>query len=97
MAAEPEPQTSDRGFRHFEPIVGSTIDALTGDTVPTRQTVRVYESSAAMGPHIWLAVEDADVTKPGKGYAHLNLDAATRLRDQLTWMIEHHYQLPEAP
>lgn len=58
--------------------------------------VKVYESSAASGPHIWLNVQ-TDVgaltqQKPGEGTAHLTLEQAELLRDQLSHLISHHYQ-----
>ena len=77
---------SERGFKQMEPI---TCDYGTG--------IRVHESSAAEAPHIWLALnEDSTVlTKPtpGQAHAHLSLEAAEQLRDQLDWLIEHHYQV----
>lgn len=58
--------------------------------------VKVYESSAASGPHIWLNVQtDVGVLtqqKPGEGTAHLTLEQAELLRDQLSHLISHHYQ-----
>lgn len=82
-----EPTLSDRGFKHY-------------DSVPSTYggTVRVYESSAASGPHIWLnAVAPVDMNDPNgrqEGSAiHLTLENATLLRDQLTHLIEHHYQV----
>ncbi len=82
---------TDRGFKGF-------------DSVPSTHGggVRVYESSAADAPHIWLAAESPeDLNRPGgllrHTSAHLRLEDAVRLRDQLTYLIEHHYQLPPEP
>jgi hypothetical protein len=86
MAEQPH-TVSDRGFRHF-------------DEIPSKcgGGVRTYESSAASGPHVWVSIEcPEDLNRPlgvfTQAVAHLTLDDATRLRDQLTWLIENHYQL----
>jgi hypothetical protein len=79
------PTVSERGFTRLPPIVG----AYGG-------TVRVYESSAAIGPHIWLAVnEDASSRvdqMAAEAHSHLTVEAAGQLADQLRWLIDHHYQ-----
>lgn len=90
-----EPTYTSRGFKRF-------------DEVPSAYGggVEVYESSAAMHPHLWVKVRSpksvndwmvADQT--GGTYddweeatAHLRLEDAVVLRDQLTYLIEHHYQ-----
>jgi hypothetical protein len=82
--------TTDRGFVHFDPIPSTYGGAI-----------RVYESSAASGPHIWV-----DIKSPAKlqevhpppdgmtaGTAHLPLEQAIMLRDQLNWLIDNHYQM----
>lgn len=46
-----------------------------------RGFVEVTESSLAEGPHLWVEAE-----------GQLTLDEATHLRDQLDFLIEHHYQ-----
>lgn len=78
-------QKSERGF-----LQGANIeDRYEG-------TVRVYESSNADGPHIWLAVNGSPtINKVGGNEVHLllSLDAAEELRSQLTYLIENHYQL----
>lgn len=82
---------SDRGFAHDEPIA-STYGA----------TVRVYESSAAAGPHIWLSIvgtahlepgvqtEDRAGTRtcPGSVAAHLTVEQAKAVRKSLKRLIE---------
>lgn len=76
---------SGRGFTQMEPFkcrYGSEV--------------RVYESSAASHPCIWLNVQgDAAAMdlKPGEGTAHLTIEQAQLLRDQLDWLIQNHYQL----
>jgi hypothetical protein len=77
---------SSRGFKRAEPVPSEYGGA-----------VRVYESSSAMAPHLWVAVScPADLNKPDgpevEAVAHLTLDNARLLRDQLTYLIEHHYQ-----
>jgi len=81
-----EPTYSPRGFKYMDP----TPSAYGGH-------VAVYESSATSGPHLWLAVKETAATRTEgtdtEATAHLTLEAATRLRDQLTYLIENHYQV----
>lgn len=76
---------SDRGFIDLEPI-----------TCSYGSKVRVYESSSAESPHIWLNIKvDPEILHgqpEGEGTAHLTLSQARALRDQLHWMIQNHYQ-----
>lgn len=91
----PNVTITDRGFKHLDPIRGG----YGGET-------RVYESSAAEHPHIWLAIsEPNDLTAWARGdesggvkdaHNHLSLEAAKALRDQLAWLIENHYQIVHA-
>ncbi len=82
------PTTSDRGFKTMPPVSTVWGGHDTGRVV-------VYESSAAEAPHLWLRVD----ATPGFGgtaetvSAHLPLAEAEKLRDQLTWLIENHYQV----
>lgn len=81
-----EPDKSGRGFAHYNAVPG----AYGGG-------VRVYESSAASGPHIWLAAsQPSNLNDPQsplvEATVHLTLDNARILRDQLTHLIENHYQ-----
>lgn len=70
---------TDRGFQHLPPLAGTYGDA-----------VRVYESSAASGPHIWLSAESGD---DGEGtVVHLSAEAAWRLSEQLQLLVREHYQ-----
>ncbi|HLS44601.1 MAG TPA: hypothetical protein VK045_04135 [Ornithinicoccus sp.] len=74
------PTITDRGFRHLPVLVTGSGDR-----------VRVYESSAADGPHLWLhATERGDA-----GIAacvHLDAEAAWELHEQLAHLLGHHYQ-----
>lgn len=70
---------SDRGFAQHQPIPGGT--AYGG-------TVRVYESSSAAAPRIWMAVESLT----GAATIHLSLDAARALATDLIDLVEHHHQ-----
>lgn len=76
---------TDRGFQHMAPVPGT----YGGE-------VKVYESSSAMAPHIWLNVWSyADVNnRTGREEAtvHLTLEDADLLRDRLGHLIENHYQ-----
>ena len=72
-------EVTPRGFSHMPPI-----------QVEYGGSVRVYESSAAVSPHLWLAVMPDDNPE---ATAHLTLESAEHLRDQLTWLIENHYQV----
>jgi len=77
-------KTSSRGFKY--------LDDLKTDY---GHTVRVYESSAAFRPCLWMKVN-------GEGNScgdvetelsvHMTLNQAQNLRDQLTLLIENHYQ-----
>lgn len=81
-----QPTTTDRGFKHMPPIPSK----YGGD-------VKVYESSAAIGPHLWLRAESpVDMNKPDgptvEAVIHLRADDAWHLSEQLQWLLEHHYQ-----
>lgn len=87
-----EPMISARGFWHLPSILGSYGGK-----------VRVYESSAAFHPHLWIQItEPDDLNQHGRCMAtdseclcafheatsHLSIENAIALRDQLTTMIE---------
>lgn len=77
---------SGRGFAHLPPIPSE----YGGE-------VRAYESSAAMGPHIWVRIEcPADLNEPDgptvEAVAHLTAENAGRLGDQLHLLVRDHYQ-----
>ena len=80
IPAHLEPIWTDRGFKHMPAIQGRDED----------EVVKVYESSAADGPHVWLRVEEDRVSYAS---AHLTLEHAAELRDQLDYLIRNHYQL----
>lgn len=80
--------TSGRGFQQ-------------GDEIPSQYGgyIKVYESSAASSPHVWARIEcPADLNDPQgptvEAVAHLTLENAKELRDQLSRIIGNHYQLP---
>lgn len=82
-----EPRITDRGFKHF-------------DEVPSEYGggVRTYESSMAEYPCLWVMVKQpADLNRRDspqiEAVAHLTLENAALLRDQLTHLIDNHYQL----
>lgn len=72
------PTVTDRGFTHLPPLDG----AYGGN-------VRVYESSAADGPHVWLRATTLD---EGTVHVHLSANIALQLAEQLVYVVEHHYQ-----
>lgn len=75
--------TSPRGFEHY----GEHVQTSYG------HTVKVYESSSAVGPHCWLGVvkdfrrSPADLPECDVA-AHLSLEQAIAVRDRLTAFIE---------
>lgn len=76
---------TDRGFKHLDPIP----DQYGGE-------VKVYESSAAMQPCIWLAVtQSKQITtgEKGEAHAHLTIKQAKALRKQIGWLLKNHYQV----
>lgn len=80
-----EPDTAarsltDRGFITYDEFKDSY-----------RADVKVVESSAASGPHVWVFVKGGSV-HDNEGSAHLSLDQAVRLRDALTAFIR---EVPE--
>lgn len=81
------PHISDRGFKYMPEIHG-TYASTHGDYI------RVYESSAADAPHVWLNVssELADKIAGGGATLHLTTDDALKLADQLQFLVTHHYQ-----
>jgi hypothetical protein len=77
-----EPTISNRGFKHMDPVRNRNGGE-----------VRVFESSNAILPCIWLSVTWMDMAE---GSAELTLVDAEKLRDQLTYLIENHYQIVQA-
>ncbi len=92
------PQVSDRGFKSYEAI-----------QTDRAQEVRVFESSAAEAPHLWLNVTGdgfpEETPRPCGGTthgvartsvsAHLTLEQAAAVRDVLNAAIAGHYYLEE--
>jgi hypothetical protein len=81
-----EYMVTDRGLTHMRPVPSE----YGGE-------VKVYESSAAEGPHIWLqATAPVNLNEPdGPTHEvpiHLTAESAWRLAEQLRWLVEHHYQ-----
>lgn len=77
---------SDRGFGRL-PAIPSEYGG----------EVRVYESSAAVGPHIWLAAEaPVNLNEPdGPTHAvpiHLTVENALKLAEQIQLLCRDHYQ-----
>ena len=84
-------ETSERGFKHYAPI-------------PTTagQVVKVYESSSAMEPCLWLAVDDVPprVTDDGEVLitaAHLAPDHIDALIATLVAARDNHYHRVDVP
>lgn len=76
MINAPTP-ANDRGFLTY---TGGPIETSYG------HTVRVQESSAASGPHVWLFIGDSASVKGHD--PHLSLDQAVMLRAALDQFIE---------
>lgn len=77
---------SDRGF-----IQGTEIESGYGGFI------KVYESSAASHPHIWVNVVcPLNLNEPQgqmiEAVAHLTIENAENLRDQLQYLIDNHYE-----
>lgn len=77
MTTSNEMYETQRGFLR-SPLIFGTY----------RDTVQVYESSAATRPCIWVKVMDSQ----GQAHVHLPLSEAKYLRDCLSELIERHYQ-----
>lgn len=92
--ADLTPQVSDRGFKHYEAIPADAAE------------VRVYESSDASSPHLWLSVTGEAflralprpvVATPygvadASVSAHLTLEQAAAVGDIIDAAIDGHYQ-----
>lgn len=74
------PEVTDRGFKHMPPLADSFES----------NAVRVLEASTATEPCIWLRLQDPPVD--GHAVAHLTAAAAWQLKEQIEWLLEHHYQ-----
>ena len=77
------PKMTNRGFMHMPEVESTYKDS----------TVRVYESSAAMGPHVWIMAAE-----PGKDKdvaVHLTLEDAIKFAEQIQYLAKNHYQVRE--
>ena len=86
MSEHLEAETTSRGFMHLPQIPSEYGGGIT-----------VSESSAAMGPHIWVRMEcPVDLNNPQgetkEAVAHLTLENARKLMEQLAYLDENHYQ-----
>lgn len=77
---------SDRGF-----IQGTEIESGYGGFI------KVYESSAASHPHIWVRIVcPVNMNNPEgemmDATSHLTIENAEELIDQLQYLIDNHYQ-----
>lgn len=82
MSEHLEATITDRGFKHLPPLPGTYGGS-----------VCAYESSAAFGPHVWVAVE----TPNGDVIVHLTAENAWRLAEQLQYLVRNHYQGDATP
>lgn len=82
-----QPTVTSRGFKHMPEL-----------NVDYGSTVRLYESSAANAPHVWLSVTaPANPAAPEQPRvtttAHMHINDLEALRDQIDYLLENHYQL----
>lgn len=77
----PKRTVTSRGFTHMEPIEGHH-----------GSQVRVYESSLATEPSIWLAAREGP-SNLHEVAVSLTLDGVKELEQQLRWLRKNHYQL----
>jgi len=70
---------SSRGFSYMPEL-----------DVDHKQQVRVYESNSAEGPYIWLKITTPDGQPDG--FAHIPVDVAKKLADQINYLCDNHYQ-----
>lgn len=78
-------EITDRGFAHLKPIPERT---RWGDG--ERGEVRIYESSSATEPCIWISVVEVGESA---ATAELTLKSAKKLAKQLRWLVKNHYQV----
>lgn len=67
-----------RGFKHMEMVAGDYGGG-----------VKVYESSAAEAPFVWLQAVDGE---GNEAIVHLSEGTAELLARQIEWLVAHHYQ-----
>lgn len=97
MITEPEhlkPTMTDRGFAHM-PAIPATHGGL-----PAGQA-RVYESSSAMGAHLWLAVKEPvnrnhpEADQWNEATIHIAAEDAWRLADQIRALVSSNGARPD--
>lgn len=81
-----KPSRTSRGFIHMPPIPSDYGGH-----------VRAYESSNAKGMYVWVAIDcPVNFNEPDgeqiQAHAHLELDDALKLAEQIQFLAEHHYQ-----
>jgi hypothetical protein len=86
------PERTERGFQHLPPVAGFHAGRPAG-------AVRVYESSAAFVPSVWVGAEaPADRNNPDgptvEAVVHMPLAQAVQLAEQIMWLAQNHYQAP---
>lgn len=83
-------KTTSQGLKYFEPVKGHFENGK-----QVCGSVEVGESSCAFPPSIYVEAHDHGGVRDtlGVAYVQLDLDAASLLRDQLTWLIDNHYQV----
>lgn len=74
---------SDRGLKYMPTIYGEGVSL-----------VRVYESSLAEEPRIWVYVEDRAGERIAQ--AHMPLDEARKVAEQIILLVENYYQIQAA-
>lgn len=93
---EPAHTTSDRGFVHLEPVKGTDnggVRVYESSAVhsywPEVGKDKAITQGEAAGPFVWVRVTQRYYPDPPfAAAAHLTIEAARTLRDQLTWMID---------
>lgn len=73
--------TTDRGFKHYDPIDTSYGHKL-----------RVYESSRATEPCLWLGIDADAILNEDPQAIHLTFAEAKALRRTLKRAMKEHYQ-----
>lgn len=73
------PFVSDRGFQSMP------------DVVSVYGGARIYESSNAAEPCLWVRLEECSGVR-GVAAVEFTLEEAAKLRDQLDYLISSHYQ-----
>lgn len=73
---------TDRGFRHGPHVTGRDGSA------------RVYESSHATEPCVWIAVEETE-GRGGEAIVQMHVDSALKFAEQIIRICRQHYQREE--